>query len=154
MLTHTKLRVFLPVMLVGFLFFGAAAEARQYHRDDDRVAKGAVIGALAGTLLQLAQGHSDGRQVLTGAVVGGALGAAAGAATDNPYRYYRRDGYYGYRDRGYYPSQGYYVQGGYEDPYYGYDTQGYYPDPRVDGRYEYDSRYDTRARRGDRCRRH
>jgi hypothetical protein len=150
MLTHTKLRVFLPVMLVGFLFFGAAAEARQNR--DDRVATGAVIGAAVGTLLQLVQGHSDGRQVLTGAVVGGALGAAAGAVTDNHGRYYRRDGSYGYRGQEYYPSQGYY-QGGYEDPYYGYGTQGYYPAPRVDGRYDYDSRYDSRARRqGSRCR--
>ena len=151
MFTHTKLRVFLPVLLIGLLGFGAAAEARQ--KRDDRVAKGAVIGAAVGTLLQLANGRSEGRDVLTGAVVGGALGAAAGAITDGRHdRYYRRDGYYGngYRDRAYYPSQGYYVQGGYEDPYYGYDTRGYYPAPRVEGRYDY--RYD--ARRGDRCRRH
>ena len=149
MFTHTKLRVFLPILLVGLLGFGAAAEARQ-HRDD-RVAKGAVIGAVVGTFLQLANGRNEGRDVLTGAVVGGALGAAAGAITEGRHdRYYRGNGYYG--DRGYYPSQGYYVQGGYEDPYYGYDAQGYYPAPRVDGRYDY--RYDARARRDDRCRRH
>lgn len=152
MFTHTRLRVFLPLLLIGLLGFGAAAEARQNR--DDRVAKGAVIGAAVGTFLQLANGRNEGRDILTGAVVGGALGAAAGAITDGRRGYYRRDGYrdgyYGYGDRAYSPSQEYYVQGGYEDPYYGYDTRGYYPAPRVEGRY--DRRYD--ARRDDRWRRH
>jgi len=148
LLKNRKLRVFLPVMLVGFLCFGVAAEARQDR--SDRAAKGALVGAAVGTLLQLAQGHDRGGQILTGAVVGGAIGAAAGAATEGYRDRYYRDGYYGYQGGGYYSSPGYY-QGGYDG---GYSPNGYYPVPRSTGRYEYDYRYDRRdVRRHDsRCR--
>lgn len=133
MTSHSKQRVFIPVMLVGSLFFGSvAAEAGQ--RRDDRAAKGAIIGATLGTLLQLAQGQNEGRDLLEGAIVGGALGAAAGAASSRDSYYYDRD--YGYRD-------GYY-RGGYGD--------GYYRDSRRydrDRRYDRNRRYDRRSHRHD-----
>jgi len=147
-----KLRVLLPVMLVGFLCFGVAAEARQDQ--GDRVAKGAVIGAAVGTLLQLAQGRNEGHEILTGAVVGGAFGAIAGAASEGRRdRYYDRDGYYGYRGGEYYPSQGYSYQGEYDGRYYSaprstgrYDRYDRYD---RDERYDRDGRYDRECRGRD-----
>jgi hypothetical protein len=160
MFTKSKQRVFIPVMLMGFLCFGAAAaEARDYRSHGDRVKKDAVIGAAVGTLVQILGGRTEGHELLQGAVIGGTLGAAVGATRDSHRGYYRdgyyrdgyyRDGYYrdGYSSNGYYDRNGYYDQGGYysQDGYYdrnggyqnGYYQDGYYRD-------SYDSRYDRRS---------
>jgi uncharacterized protein YcfJ len=171
MLSQSKQRVFIPVMLVGFLLFGAAAA--QAHDDrGDRVARGAVIGAVVGTFIQLAQGRNEGRELLNGAVVGGALGAAAGAfdgARRDRYRH-RAGSYYDDRYRDSYPA-GESYQGGYNGPVpsYGYDGEsgydgygnGGYPPSSASGYddgYGRDDRYDRydqqrpAPRRGNRCR--
>ena len=65
MFTQSKLRVFLPMMLITFLFFGAvSAEAgdRYHRRDGDRAAKGAAVGAAVGALVQLIGGRTEGGQ--------------------------------------------------------------------------------------------
>ena len=147
MFTKSKQRVFIPMMLMGFLCFGAAsAEARDYrHRSGDQVKKDAVIGAAVGTLVQIIGGRTEGHELLKGAVVGGTLGAAVGAAKESRRGYYR-DGYYrdGYYRDGYYDRDVYYDRsGGYRDGYY---RDGYYRDG-------YDSRYDRRSshRHSSRC---
>jgi hypothetical protein len=142
---NRKQRVFIPVMLAGVLAFGSvAAEASPRHRDSgDRAVKGAVIGATLGTLLQLATGHAEGRDVLGAAVVGGALGAAAGAA-DGPGRYHR--GGYVEVYPGAYPAAPYYGDGyAYRDYDAGYRGEGHYRESRRD-----DRRYDRDSRRGER----
>jgi hypothetical protein len=155
MFTKSKQRVFIPMMLMGFLCFGAAAaEARDYHRSGDQVKKDAVIGAAVGTIVQILGGRTEGHELLKGAVVGGTLGAAVGAAKDSRRGYYR-DGYS--NQGGYYSQDGYYNQdgnynrdgyydrnGGYQDGYYqdghsrdGYDSRdGYYRDSNRDSRYD------------------
>jgi hypothetical protein len=143
MFTKSKQRVFIPMMLMGFLGFGvAAAEARDYHRSGDQVKKDAVIGAAVGTLVQIIGGRTEGHELLKGAVVGGTLGAAVGAAKESQRGYYR-DGYY--RD-GYYNQGGYYDRSGtYQDGYYrdGYDSRNGRYDSR-DGYYRDDHRHDSR----------
>jgi hypothetical protein len=145
MFNKSKQRVFIPMMLMGFLCFGAvAAEARDY-RHEDQVKKDAAIGAVVGTLVQVIGGRTEGHELLKGAVVGGALGAAVGAAKESRRGYYR-DGYYRdghYRD-GYYDRDGYYSRDGYYQ-------DGYYSS---DGTYRYDDRYDRRTshRHDRRCR--
>jgi hypothetical protein len=132
MFTQSKQRVFLPLMLIAVLFFGAAAaEAGDRRHDSDRTAKGAVIGAAVGALAQILGGRTEGGQVLKGAVVGGAVGALVGASQEN-----RRDRYGRYdNDRsGYYNQDGYYVRvddGSYRDGDYYRD--GYPNDYRNDG---------------------
>ncbi len=152
MSSQSKQRVFIPMMLMGFLSFGAvAAEARDY-RHQDQVKKDAAIGAAVGTLVQIIGGRTEGHELLKGAVVGGAIGAVVGATKDSRHGYYR-DGYY--RD-GYYDRNGYYSQNGYYDRnvYYqdGYYQNGYYS--RDGGSYRYDDRYDRRTshRHDSRCR--
>jgi len=152
MFTQSKLRVFLPLMLIAVLFFGAAAaEAGDHRHDGNRAAKGAVVGAAVGALVQLIGGRTEGGQVLKGAVVGGALGAAVGASQENRRdrygRYdYDRDGYYA-RD-GYSNQDGYYVQG--NDGYYANGTA--YPDSyhQNGGYYSNDHRNDSYGRRDGR----
>jgi hypothetical protein len=168
MFTQSRLRVFLPTMLIAFLFFGAvSAEAGdRYHRrdrrDGDRAAKGAVVGAALGALVQLVGGRTEGGQVLKGAVVGGVLGAAVGASRDGRYDhnrggYYDQNGYdqtYYDQNGGYYNQDGYYVQvdDGYNQDGYG-DPNAYYGNDEYDGRYDqrndqqYDQRYDQRYER-------
>jgi len=160
MFTQSRLRVFLPMMLITFLLFGAvSAEAGdRYHRrdrrDGDRAAKGALVGAALGALVQLVGGRTEGGQVLKGAVVGGVLGAAVGASQDGRYDhnlggYYDQNGY----DQTYYDQDGDYVQvddgynqDGYQDGYG--DPNTYYGNNEYDGRYEqrndqqYDQHYD------------
>jgi len=167
MLNKSKQRVFIPLMLVGLLFFGALA-AQAQDRHGDRVANGALIGATLGTLVQMVQGRTEGHQLLKGALVGGALGAAVGASQEaRRDRYGRwgdnstyRDGYY-YQNGQYY-QDGYAYQDGYNYPigydsyqgrYDGYWDGGTYRDSRPAGRYDHGSRYDYRTshRRGDRC---
>jgi hypothetical protein len=147
MFTKSKQRVFIPMMLMGFLSFGAvAAEARDYHRSGDQVKKDAVIGAAVGTLVQIIGGRTEGHELLKGAVVGGTLGAAVGAAKGSQRGYYR-DGYYvqgGYYDR----------NGAYQDGYYrdGYNSRNGRYDSR-DGYHRDDHRGDRRSshRHSSRC---
>jgi hypothetical protein len=170
MLSPSQQKGFIPLMLAGFLMFGAvSAEARDHHWRGDRAAKGAVIGAVAGTLFQIMQGKTEGDEILAGAVVGGTLGAAVGAGSDDYRDRYHdryRDGYYDHD--GYY-QEGYYQDGYYQDGYYqddGYwdgedrdryqDRDGYYRggyDYRNDGDYDH---YDRRSshRHGSHCGHH
>lgn len=163
-------RVFIPVMLAGLLAFGSVAAEAKEHRGDrgDRATKGALIGATLGTLLQVATGHTEGRDVFGGALVGGVLGAAVADGSgyhhrggygyraqaypvqvygSSPYYeggYVAPSGAYGYQDPGYYQDQGYYVQ-----------DQGYYDrGTRNDGYYRRDARSESRhhSRRGERDR--
>jgi uncharacterized protein YcfJ len=149
MFTQSRLRVFLPMMLITFLLFGAvSAEAGdRYHRRDrregDRAAKGALVGAALGALVQLVGGRTEGGQVLKGAVVGGVLGAAVGASQDG-----RRDRYgrYDYNQDGDYDQNGYYNEDGdYVQVDDGYIQDHDYVDQDVDyGTAGYDSRDDQR----------
>jgi hypothetical protein len=114
MFSPAKQKGVIPLVLAGFLMFGAvSAEARDHHRRGDRTTKGAVIGAVAGTLFQIMQGNTEGHEILAGAVVGGTIGAAVGAGTDDRYHDRYRDGYYD--DDGYYYEDGYYQDDGYWD---------------------------------------
>lgn len=169
MFSPSKQKGFIPLMLVGILMFGAvSAEARDHGRRGNRTAKGAVIGAVAGTLFQIIQGRTDGDEILAGAVVGGTLGAAVGAGTDD-----RRDRYHDrYRD-GYYDNDGYYQDGYSQDDEYWddedrdsyQDRDGNYWDGaeyRNDGDYGRDDRHDrydryerrSSDRHGSHCDRH
>lgn len=157
MFTKSKQRVFIPMMLMGFLCFGAAAAEARDYRHENQVKKDAAIGAVVGTLVQIIGGRTEGHELLKGAVIGGTLGAAVGATRDSRRGYYR-DGYYrdGYYNRdGYYSRDGYYDRnGGYQDGYYqdGYYQDGYYS--RDGGYYRDDARYDRRTshRHDSRCR--
>jgi hypothetical protein len=163
MFSPSKQRGFIPLMLAGILMFGAvSAEARDHGRRGNRTAKGAVIGAVAGTLFQIIQGKTDGDEILAGAVVGGTLGAAVGAGTDgNRDRYHDRyrDDHYGY--------DGYYQDGYSQDDEYWddedwdsyQDRDGDYRDDaeyRNDGGYDRYDHYDRRSshRHGSHCDRH
>jgi len=161
MFTPSKSRIFLPLLLVVFLFSGAVSAQAYEHRDGDRVVKGAAIGAALGTLLQITQGRTEGHQLLRGALVGGSVGAVVGAYGGARNGYYSRDGYYsqeGYYDRdGDYRGGSTYRNGGYDrdrrydsrDRDRGYDRRdcGSYRNSDRDGRYDYqaspreDSRY-------------
>jgi hypothetical protein len=148
-------RVFIPVMLAGLLGFSSVAAEAKEHRSD-RVTKGALIGATLGTLLQVATGHSEGRDVLGGALVGGALGAAVADGT----RYQHRG--YGYRQE-VYPVEVYGSRYVAPSGAYGYRDQGYDSDRggRNDGYHRQDARSEGRShsrhgerdryREGDRC---
>lgn len=159
MFSPSRSKGFIPLMLTGLLIFGAvSAEARDYHRRGDRTAKGAVIGAVAGTLFQIIQGKTEGDQILAGAVVGGTIGAVVGSGSDDRYHHGYRDDYY--YDDGYYYEDGYYQDGGYwdDEEWDGYqDRDGNYRDNyeyRNDG-YDYD-RYGHRRshRHNDHCNHH
>lgn len=84
MFTMAKQRVFIALLLLGFLCFGSvAAEARDNDTNgSDRLLKGAAIGAAAGAVTQAVRGRTQGRELLKGAAVGGAVGAAVGAYSD------------------------------------------------------------------------
>jgi hypothetical protein len=170
MFSKSKQRVFIPMMLVGLLCFGAVAAQAGEYRSGDRVAKDAAIGAAVGTFVQILSGRTQGHQILKGAIAGGALGAAVGAARESQRDRYYRDGYYDrngyyYNQDGYYSQDGYYYnQNGYYNPdgysyrndvnyrdgYYrdGYATRDriYYRDSNQD--YRYDRRT---SRRDSRC---
>jgi hypothetical protein len=154
MFIQSKQRVFVPLMLVGFLFTGAMA-AEASDRGGDRVVRGAAVGAAVGTFLQIVQGRTEGHQLLAGAVVGGTLGAVVGTYNDARYdRYgrrgdtYYRDGYYG-RDANYGRDR-YYREGStYRDRdgrYGAYDSRDRAYDSR-DGRSYCDSDRDDRYHR-------
>ena len=145
MFSKSKQRVFIPMMLMGFLFFGAVSAQAYERRSGDRVKKGAAVAAAVGTLVQILQGHTEGHQLLKGAVVGGVVGGAVGATRDG--RHGRYDGYYyrdGYDRRGYYRDG--YDRGGYYRDGYEHRNRGYY-DSRDYDRYDrrYDGYYDGRS---------
>lgn len=83
MFNMAKQRVFIAVLLVGFLFFGTVAtvEARD-TKGSDRLVKGAAIGAAVGAATQAIRGRRQGKELLKGAAVGAAAGAAVGAYSD------------------------------------------------------------------------
>ena len=161
MFSKSKQRVFIPMILMGLLCFGAVAAQAGEYRNGDRVAKDAAIGAAVGTFVQILSGRTQGHQILKGAIAGGAIGAAVGVAREAQRDRYYRDGYY---DRnGYYDRDGYAYQNGgsYQHGYYsrdGYDSRngGYATRDRIeyrDSNRDYrDYRYDHRtSRRGSRC---
>ena len=174
MFSKSKQRVFIPMILMGLLCFGAVAAQAGEYRNGDRVAKDAAIGAAVGTFVQILSGRTQGHQILKGAIAGGAVGAAVGVAREAQRDRYYRDGYYdrnGYQDQdgyyydqnGYYDRDGYAYQNGgsYQHGYYsrdGYDSRngGYATRDRIeyrDSNRDYrDYRYDHRtSRRGSRC---
>jgi hypothetical protein len=140
---QSKLRIFIPLMLMGFLCFGAvSAEARDYRRGNhDEVARDAAIGAAVGTIAQIITGRTEGREILKGAVVGGTLGAVVGSSRSSRHGYYGRyDRYDRYDRRGGYYRDGYARRNGgyYDRDYRGYhdrdyrdyrDHRGYRPAP-------------------------
>jgi YmgG-like glycine-zipper protein len=82
MFNMAKQRVFIALVLMTALFFGAGAvQARDTH-GADRLVKGAVIGAAVGAVTQGVRGRTQPREILKGAAVGGAVGAAVGAYSD------------------------------------------------------------------------
>jgi hypothetical protein len=82
MFNMAKQRVFIALVLMAVLFFGAGAvQARDTH-GADRLVKGAVIGAAVGAVTQGVRGRTQPREILKGAAVGGAVGAAVGAYSD------------------------------------------------------------------------
>ena len=115
MLKNTRQPIVIALILLTFLALGSvAAEAKDITKGSDNILKGAAVGAIAGTVTQIARGHRAPRQVLGGAAVGGAVGAGVGAYVDyreervaresdrqhrDEYRYER-----GRRGRGYEPS--------------------------------------------------
>lgn len=114
MLKNTRQPIVIALILLTFLALGSvAAEAKDITKGSDNILKGAAVGAIAGTVTQIARGHRAPRQVLGGAAVGGAVGAGVGAYVDyreekvareteskhrNDYRYERG---YSQRGRGY-----------------------------------------------------
>lgn len=108
MLKNTRQPIVIALLLLTFLALGSvAAEARDITKGSDNILKGAAVGAIAGTVTQIARGHRAPRQVLGGAAVGGAVGAGVGAYVDyreervarESERQNRRDDY-GYYERG------------------------------------------------------
>jgi hypothetical protein len=137
MFRASKQSGFIPLLLTGILFFSAvSAEAGDHHhRRGERAVKGAVIGAVAGTLFQIIAGRTEGDEILAGAVVGGTLGAAVGAKSGED-RYHDR-----YRDDYYYEHDGYYTRDSYPDDGYWDDDQDRYEDWYGDDRYDRDEDY-------------
>jgi uncharacterized protein YcfJ len=126
MLKNTRQPLVIALILLTFLALGSvAAEARDITKGSDNIVKGAAVGAIAGTVTQIARGHNRPRQVLGGAAVGGAIGAGVGAyvdyreervARDSERKYDRYRDYDRY-DRGY--NRGYNRRGrGYSEPVY------------------------------------
>jgi len=150
MFRPSKQSGFIPLLLTGILFFGAvSAEAGDHHRRSGRTAKGAVIGAVAGTLFQIIQGNTDGDELLTGAVVGGTIGAALGSESDTYRgRYHDRyhdgnydyDGYYHSRDDEYWDDEEWDGDEDWDEDY------EYADDDRDDGYYR--DRYERYGSRG------
>jgi len=102
MLKNTRQPIVIALLLLTFLALGSvAAEARDITKGSDNILKGAAVGAIAGTVTQIARGHRAPGQVLGGAAVGGAVGAGVGAYVDyreekvarESERQYRRDDY-------------------------------------------------------------
>ncbi|HVR96272.1 MAG TPA: YMGG-like glycine zipper-containing protein [Thermoanaerobaculia bacterium] len=77
-----KQRVFIALLLLGFLCFGSAAALAEDTKGADRLVKGAAIGAAAGAVTQAIRGRRTGKELVKGAAVGGAVGAAVGAYSD------------------------------------------------------------------------
>jgi hypothetical protein len=126
MLKNTRQPLVIALLLLTLLALGSvAAEAKDVTKGSDNILKGAAVGAIAGTVTQIARGHRAPRQVLGGAAVGGAVGAGVGAyvdyreekvARESERRAYRDDYRY---DRGY--DRGYNRRGrgrGYDSAYY------------------------------------
>lgn len=134
MLKNTRQPLVIALLLLTFLALGSvAAEAKDITKGSDNIVKGAVVGALAGTVTQIARGHRAPGQVLGGAAVGGAVGAGVGAyvdyreekvARESERRAYRDDYRY---DRGY--KRGYNNRRG-----RGYNSAYYYNDAPQRGR--------------------
>lgn len=83
MLKNTRQPIVIALILLTFLALGSvAAEAKDATKGSDNILKGAAVGAIAGTVTQIARGHRAPRQVLGGAAVGGAVGAGVGAYVD------------------------------------------------------------------------
>ena len=83
MLKNTRQPIVIALLLLTFLALGSvAAEAKDITKGSDNILKGAAVGAIAGTVTQIARGHRAPRQVLGGAAVGGAVGAGVGAYVD------------------------------------------------------------------------
>ena len=165
MFSKSRQRVFIPMILMGLLCFGAVAAQAGEYRNGDRVAKDAAIGAAVGTFVQILSGRTQGHQLLKGAIAGSAVGAVVGVAREAQRDRYYRDGYYdrnGYsgQDGYYYDQNGYYNRDGYayQNGYYsrdGYDSRNglYATRDRIDYRdSNRDYRYDHRtSRRDSRC---
>ncbi len=153
MFSKSKQRVFIPMILMGLLCFGAVAAQAGEYRSGDRVAKDAAIGAAVGTFVQILSGRTQGHQILKGAIAGSAVGAVVGVAREAQRDRYYRDGYYDqngdYNRDGYaYQNGGYYSRDGYDSRNGGYATRD-----RIDYRdSNRDDRYDHRtSRRDSRC---
>lgn len=108
MFNNAKRHVFIALLLIGLMAFGAvAAEARDRDTGgSDRLVKGAAIGAAVGAVTQMVRGRTEGRELLKGAAVGGAVGAAAGAYSDYKQEKNAREDDRRYRDR-YYEGRSY-----------------------------------------------
>lgn len=100
MFNMTRQRVFIALLLMGFLCFGSvAAEARDNDTNgSDRLVKGAAIGAAVGAVTQVVRGRTGGKELLKGAAVGGAAGAAVGAYSDYKQEKNAREDERRYRD--------------------------------------------------------
>ena len=99
MLKNTRQPIVIALLLLTFLALGSvAAEARDITKGSDNILKGAAVGAIAGTVTQIARGHRAPRQVLGGAAVGGAVGAGVGAYVDYREERVARESERQYRD--------------------------------------------------------
>lgn len=114
MFTKSRQRVFIALLLMGFLGFGSVA-AQAHEKDtngSDRLVKGAAIGAAAGAVTQVIRGRTTGKELLKGAAVGGAAGAAVGAYSDYKQEKGAREHEQDHRYRGRYDRDRYYDRGG------------------------------------------
>jgi hypothetical protein len=82
MLNMAKQRVFIALLLMAVMFFGAVAAEARDTKGADRLVKGAVIGAAVGAATQAVRGRRTGKELVKGAAVGAAAGAAVGAYSD------------------------------------------------------------------------
>lgn len=82
MLNIAKHRVFIALVLMAVMFFGAVAVEARDTKGSDRLVKGAAIGAAVGAATQAVRGRRSGRELLKGAAVGAAVGGAVGAYSD------------------------------------------------------------------------
>ena len=128
MLKNTRQPIVIVLLLLTFLALGSvAAEAKDVTKGSDNLVKGAVVGALAGTVTQIARGHRAPRQVLGGAAVGGAVGAGVGAYVD-----YREEKVARETERRNYQNASLYYQQGRRGR--GYNSASYYNDAPRRGR--------------------
>lgn len=82
MLNMAKQRVFIALLLMAVMFFGAVAAEARDTKGADRLVKGAAIGAAVGAATQAVRGRRTGGELLKGAAVGASVGAAVGAYSD------------------------------------------------------------------------